>query len=327
MNKHSYREYQDFLDLQKFNFPLAHFETLEIISHQNEIYPIEAIIIGPRDKKIPTLGLFGGVHGLERIGSQIIISFLHSLLTQLTWDQDLQETLENYRLVSIPIVNPVGVAKFTRCNPNHVDLMRNAPIEATGKTSPLVSGHRLSPILPWYRGTEGVFEKEAETLINFVKKEMFTSDISLALDVHSGFGLKDQIWYPYAKSQDEFPRKKEVLALKNLLDKTYPHHIYKIESQSDNYVTHGDLWDYLFEQHQNEFNQDKNLFLPLTLELGSWNWIKKNPLQFFSKIGLFHPLKQHRHARIMRRHLMLLNFLMRATRNYQNWVGLPPTKI
>jgi hypothetical protein len=139
------------------------------------------------------------------------------------------------------------------------------------------------------------------------------------LDIHSGFGFHDQIWYPYAKCKDKFPREREALNIKSLLDLTYPNHIYKYEPQSKNYLTHGDLWDYLFDHHLTSFDQDQKLYLPLTLELGSWNWIKKNPLQFFSKLGLFHPLKEHRHARIMRRHLLLLDFLIRLVRNESSW--------
>jgi hypothetical protein len=291
------------------------------ISHGGKVYPIQSVTIGSEDRSRPTFGLFGGVHGLERIGSQVIIAFLHTLLNQLRWDKDLAELIGNYRIVCIPIINPAGMANSSRCNPNNVDLMRNAPVEAEGKISRLISGHRLSPMLPWYRGQEGVLEKEAEILIEFVRREMFPSKVSVALDVHSGFGIRDQIWYPYAKRKGNFPREKEALQLKSLLDTTYPHHIYKYEPQAANYITHGDLWDYLFDSHFEEKNQLEHLFLPLTLELGSWNWIKKNPRQFFSKSGFFHPLIEHRHARIMRRHILFLDFLMRAIRNHSVWTN------
>ena len=196
--------------------------------------------------------------------------------------------------------------------------MRNAPVDADPKhTFPLVSGHRISPMLPWYRGIG--LEKESQVLLQFVKEEMFPSNASIALDIHSGFGTKDQLWYPYAKTKEPFARIAEVKRLMGLLDSTYPYHIYKIEGQAENYLANGDLWDYFFDIHQQDYKQDEHLFIPLTLELGSWNWIKKNPKQFFSKLGLFHPIKEHRHARTMRRHLLLLNFLMRATKNHTVW--------
>jgi hypothetical protein len=315
-----FNEIEDLLQIKNLNHPLVHFETLEEISIKGKAYPIHGITIGSKDKTLPTLGLIGGVHGLERIGSQIIISFLQSLLNQLNWDKVLYENFSHYRIVCIPILNPGGMVSLSRCNPNNVDLMRNAPVEATGKTLPLLSGHRISPHLPWYRGSDGVLEKETKVLIKFLQDEVFSSKVSIVLDIHSGFGIKDQIWYPFAKSQERFPLLDEVLRLKDLLDRSYPHHIYKIEPQSQNYMTHGDLWDYLFELHAKSNGNNHSIFLPLTLELGSWSWIKKNPLQFFSKLGLFHPIKEHRHSRIMRRHLNLLDFLMRATRNHDSWL-------
>lgn len=211
------------------------------------------------------------------------------------------------------------MANSRRCNPNGVDLMRNAPVEAEGDVTFLVSGHRLSSRLPWYRGQEGVLEKEATILMDFVRKEMFPSQLSLALDIHSGFGMKDRIWYPFAKTKATFPRQREALGLKHLLDTTYPNHIYKFEPQSENYITHGDFWDFLCEAHSRERDPQGHIFLSLTLEMGSWNWIRKNPLQFFSKLGLFHPVKEHRQARIMRRHILLIDFLMRAVRNPDSW--------
>lgn len=310
-------ELSDLNKLEALNSPFFSFDTLGVIQCAGSEFPIRSVVLGTKDPSAPTLGLFGGVHGLERIGSQIIISFLNSLHHQLTWDKELRKSFENFRIVSIPVVNPGGLAQSSRCNPNGVDLMRNAPVEASGKTYPLVAGHRFSPKLPWYRGQKGVLEKESQVLIDFVKKEMFTSVVSIALDVHSGFGMKDQIWYPFAKSKETFPLEKEALNLKGLLDCSYPKHIYKFEGQSDNYITHGDLWDYMFELHEG----NKNFFLPLTLELGSWSWIRKNPLQFFSKVGLFHPVKEHRHARIMRRHILFLDLLSRAVKNPETWIS------
>ncbi|MCO4753835.1 MAG: DUF2817 domain-containing protein [Bacteriovoracaceae bacterium] len=294
------------------------FNTLDVVEHDGVEYPIKSVIIGSEDKSAPTFGLFGGVHGLERVGSQIILEFFNSLFEQLKWDRDLARNLEQFRIVSIPVVNPVGMARGSRSNGNSVDLMRNAPVEAdTNHTLPLVSGHRVSSILPWYRGKNGL-EKESKALLEFVEQEMFTSQASVALDIHSGFGSKDQIWYPWAKSKEQFPRDLEMQKLRELLDLSFPYHIYKIERQSDNYLAHGDLWDYFFERHM-QSGDNESLFLPLTLELGSWAWIKKNPVQFFSKLGLFHPIKEHRHARTMRRHLLLLDFLMRATKNHSSW--------
>lgn len=156
-------------------------------------------------------------------------------------------------------------------------------------------------------------EIEAQALVDYVKKEVFPSVMATTVDFHSGFGMVDRFWYPYAKTKAEFPNIREVESLKYLLDETLPHHIYSIEPQSSSYTANGDLWDYLYDMHR-DMGAD-TLFLPWTLEMGSWNWVKKNPKQIFSALGLFNPIIGHRYDRTMRRHQALIDFLFRAGRN------------
>jgi hypothetical protein len=283
-------------------------------------YPIIALTIGSKDKTKPTLGLFGGVHGLERIGTQVLLSFLNTLDKRFEWDEDFKDELKTRRIVCLPIVNPWGMAHFHRSNPNGVDLMRNAPVDAEDGATFLVGGHRISNKLPWFRGKPGeAMEFEAKTLVDFVEDQMFQSRTSIALDFHSGFGTKDQIWYPFAKCKNDFPFLKSFKSLFGLFVETFPHHVYKIEPQSAVYNTHGDLWDFALINQQKSQYKD-NTFIPITLELGSWNWVKKNPLQIFSMFGLFNPIKKHRYSRTMRRHIYLIDFLLRALRNDRYWV-------
>jgi predicted deacylase len=292
---------------------------LDSVESNNIKYPILALTIGSSDKSHPTLGLFGGVHGLERIGTHVILSYLYTLEKRLEWDQDFVEELKTRRVVCIPIVNPWGMAHLRRSNINGIDLMRNAPIDAENKATFLVGGHRYSKRLPWYRGEMGLpMEKESQTLIDFVSNQMFQAKTSIALDIHSGFGTKDQLWYPYAKSKTDFPYLAQFKQLSTLFSSTFPHHIYKIEPQAGVYMTHGDLWDYSLEiQQRSPFSE--NTFIPLTLELGSWNWVRKNPLQLFNIFGLYNPVKKHRYSRTMRRHIFLLDFLLRAVKNDTKW--------
>jgi len=291
---------------------------LVIVKKKNYSANVTALIIGPDDKTLPCFAIFAGIHGLEKIGSSVALNFLSSLLQQLQWNEDLQLFFKKNRLVAIPIVNPIGVIEGTRCNGNGVDLMRNAPINSVEKVFPLVGGHRYSNMMPWYRGLEGTIEKESKAVIDFVREELFPSRCAISIDIHSGFGMRDRVWYPYAKTVKPFGNLKDVLALEKLLSKTFPTHVYKVESQAASYMTHGDLWDYLYDLHREEVKLD-NLYLPLTLEMGSWMWLKKNPIQIFSLHGLFHPIKNHRRSRIMRRHVMLLDFLQKATANYKSW--------
>lgn len=303
---------------------LVRLKKLASINDNNAEYPIYGLEIGTEDRTVPTLGIIGGVHGLERVGTQVLLSYLYTLNQKLSWDSDLKSELSNRRIVCIPILNPWGMAHFRRSNLNGVDLMRNSPVESDNATF-LVGGHRISNKLPWYRGPEGAsMEVESQVLIDFLKNEIFPSEASIVLDLHSGFGVKDQIWYPFAKSKEPFPFLNQFKNLSRLLGSTYPHHVYKIEPQSLNYQTHGDLWDYALELQQLS-SYKNNIFLPLTLELGSWSWVKKNPIQIFSMFGLFNPIKQHRYSRTMRRHVYLIDFLLRATKNHKAWTAQEST--
>ena len=67
-------------------------------------------------------------------------------------------------------------------------------------------------------------------------------------------------------------------------------------------------------------NAGSGLFLPLTLEMGSWLWVKKNPRQLFSRQGIFNPLIEHRRQRVLRRHTGWLDFVMRAAQSHRRWV-------
>lgn len=304
------------------NLPsFARVKILETVVAKGREFPIYSFEMGSEDKTAPVFGLFGGVHGLERVGTHVALAYLESLLTQSAWDMDLRRRFENCRLVSIPLINPAGMFFGSRSNANGVDLMRNAPVEALGETPFLLGGHRLSPKVPWYRGeVDKAMEIEARVLVDFVKDQMFNASVALALDIHSGFGMKDRLWYPYAKTVEEFPKINEINHLKNLLDQSHPNHIYAVESQSQSYTTHGDLWDYLFDEHSAANTDNKNLFLPWTLEIGSWLWIRKNPIQLFSALGPFNPVKIHRHRRTMRRHMPLLDFFLRAAKHNASWL-------
>jgi hypothetical protein len=292
-------------------------EVLAWIDVGQEKLPLWGLRLGPADPTLPTFGLFAGVHGLERVGSHVALHFLKSFLHQLEWDFHLRELMTKVRLVSIPMVNPGGLFLSSRSNPSGVDIMRNAPVGPLPGKFPWVSGQRLSPRLPWYTGDASNMEIETRALVQFVEKEMFESPFSMALDVHSGFGLQDRLWYPFSHSKDPFPHEDTVKDFAQLLHTSLPHHIYKIEKQTDSYVVYGDPWDHLALKHLEK--RPKASFIPWCLEMGSWTWLKKNPLQLFSKPGLFNPTLPHRYQRIMRRHRGLLDIFLRATLNYKAW--------
>jgi hypothetical protein len=299
---------------------------LDTVEAQGHEFPIYSIEVGSQDPTVPVFGLFGGVHGLERVGTHVVLAYLESLFAQAEWDPDLKTRFEECRLVSIPLINPAGMYFGSRSNANGVDLMRNSPTKSENETPFLLGGHRYDSRLPWYMGPQEVLseddmELESKLLVDYVRKQCFQAKACLTLDIHSGFGMKDRLWYPYAKTTAMFPRLPEVNNLERLLDHTYPHHIYSVEPQSESYTTHGDLWDYLFDAHAELDPQRERPFIPWTLEIGSWLWIRKNPRQLFSALGPFNPIKIHRHRRTMRRHLPLLDFFLRSVKHYPSWTS------
>ena len=280
--------------------------------------PVYVVALGNPDCAVPAVGYFGGFHGLERIGCEVVMVYLNSLLVRLRWDSVLHRQLESVRLVFMPLVNPGGMWQGTRANLNGVDLMRNAPVESTEGVPFLIGGQRLSPRLPWYRGPLGVpMEAESQAVCQIVEKEMLGREFSLAVDCHSGFGLHDRIWFPYAHTALPIKHLAEVHALKEIFDQTYTSHNYLFEPQSRQYRAHGDIWDYLYRRAT---AGGERVFIPLTLEMGSWLWVKKNPRQLLSRHGIFNPLIEHRLQRVLRRHLSWLDFLGRAASGYARWL-------
>ncbi|ARU58545.1 zinc carboxypeptidase-related protein [Oleiphilus messinensis] len=283
--------------------------------------PVYSISAGNPDKSAPALLIVGGVHGIERIGSHVVMSMLHSFIEKSRWDKGLEKLLEKFRIVVVPILNPGGMYLNLRCNPGGVDLMRNSPIEATDKIAFLVGGQRFSKRFAWYRGEpERGMEPENIALENLIDRELKGRPFSLVLDCHSGFGFHDRIWFPYAYRRRPVRKIDTIMAMKLLWESTYPYHDYIFEPQSNHYLTHGDLWDYFYKK----LNKNQaGTFLPFTLEMGSWKWVKKRPRQLFTIKGLFNPEVPHRQDRVMRRHLVLFDFLMNAAVNYQQWMPTP----
>lgn len=291
------------------------------IEHRGLTFPIHSIEIGSEDPEAPCFGLVGGVHGLERIGAKVVISYMETLARLLQWDKALQERLQRSKIVFLPLLNPVGTFLKRRSNGRGVDLMRNSPVSAKGWTTFPMGGQRWSPLLPFFRGyLQDDLEPESKVLVRVVEERILKSKCAICVDVHSGFGAEDRLWVPYAKTKEPFPEYAEAFSLKKLLDASYPHHFYKFEPQAKQYTTNGDLWDFIYDKYW--ANKNEKYFLPLTLEMGSWIWLKKNPRQIFNILGPFNPILPHRRARILRRHITLFDFLQRATLAPESWLHM-----
>ena len=185
-------------------------------------------------------------------------------------------------------------------------------------------GRATSPLPPSPQSVLGdALEAESQALCDVVQAELLGRPFSIALDCHSGFGISDRLWFPFAHTREPIHHLAEVHALKAIFEQAHSHHPYIIEPQSAQYLTHGDLWDHLYQQ---ACADGSRTFLPLTLEMGSWLWIKKNPRQLFSRNGIFNPLINHRQQRVLRRHLSLLDFLARAACSHERWVPAPEAR-
>lgn len=285
--------------------------------------PLIGMSFGNRDPKAPTLVLTGGVHGLERIGAQVVLQLARSLAELSLWDHLMQNALTKIRISFFPLVNPLGMFHKMRSTPSGVDLMRNAPTEGEENPSWLLGGQTISPKLPWYQGSSEKMEPEGQAMVDFTVHEAFQSSRAIAVDFHSGFGTNDQIWFPYAKTHQPFAHLAEMHSLKEAFERTHPHHFYDIEPMSRNYTTHGDISDYLYDMYRKK-GPKNGVFLPITIEMGSWIWIRKNPSQIFSILGAFNPMVPHRLKRALRRHNTLFDFLVRALVSPSVWVPSLP---
>ena len=334
-------EYNEYFRLEK-RYP-RFFKISESVSVNSECGRIPLLSFTLCDHQelaanAPVLGLFAGVHGIEAIGVKILLCFVDHLLEQTEWNGELRSLLGKVKLVGIPIVNPAGFIKGTRSNGNGVDLMRNAPIVSSNAV-PFLGGQCISSHLPYYQG-EDYLEIENVHLADVVRKELWNSVFSVALDLHSGFGTQDYLWTPWAKQKGLPPHWNLYSQFFSVMDRTLKNHVYKYEPQSVQYCTHGDIWDYHFEEHLEKEAKPgfpdvplaltllqtgrikadfgvKNPFLPITLEVGSWAWVRKSPRALLNLRGIFNPTLPHREKRVLRRHIPFLNILMNAVAHYE----------
>lgn len=302
---------------------LVQLETLATIIHHDEHFPIYSFSIGSKEPDAPVLFVTGGVHGIERIGAQLAWSLLKTTIDRLVWDKAHQELFQNIRLVIIPLVNPVGYKKFKRSNGNNVDLMRNAPVKAVDPVPFLVGGQRMTPVLPWFQGKISDMEEENKAVEKKFFEVALKSRTVISVDFHSGFGMRDRIWFPFSYTKMPFEQLPEMHAFSRLFEETYPFHIYQVEPQSKSYLISGDLWDHFYLELKKR--NPSSVYLPLTLEMGSWSWVKKNPWQLFSREGIFNPVKEHRLKRTYRRHTLLFDFLLKALYSDHVWAHLDET--
>lgn len=278
-------------------------------------FPIYVLEIG-KEKAIKqnVAGLVAGVHGLETIGIRVLLDFLDDLFSRK--NSELYREIKDGELgiVCIPILNPGGVAMKRRSNPGGVDLMRNSGVEAV-KAPFFFGGHKLSNVFPYYRGN--VLQAESKVLDRFYNKYLLPAENFMipVIDIHSGFGAVDHVWWPYAGTHEQCIDERLFQKIANHLTTKFNHILYRFGPQSETYTTHGDLWDRLYNQYQKaklKSNPNGSRFLPLTLEIGTWADIQLDPWKVFRKRGIFNPARESKQELIISHRKFLTDVLRLA---------------
>lgn len=252
--------------------------------------------------------IVSGVHGLETIGIRIHLDMLRSVLNPKSrfYSEDLAEG--KLGIYSVPILNPAGVVRSTRSNAAGVDLNRNSGISAE-KAIPFFGGHKMSAALPYFRGH--THQRETRALFRFLKEEFLRrrKRIHMALDIHSGYGSENFLWWPYSFSKQQVYQDKAFESIATTLRLRHP--LYRIEPMALSYQTHGDLWDFAlleFERRQ-VTKPGKSLFLPFTLEIGTWQEIKKSPSRLLTAEKIFNPPKSNRKTYLKEHRQLIWDFI------------------
>lgn len=283
-------------------------------------FPIHMVQIGKDSaiRKNP-VGLIAGVHGLETIGIQVLLDFMEYIVNPKSSGYIPEIKSGKVGILCLPIANPGGVALKRRANPGGVDLMRNSGIDAEHPT-PFFGGHKLTRRLPYFRG-KGL-QPESRSLLRLMAEYFYpiTKTVLPVLDVHSGFGAIDRVWWPYAKTdtfcEDQSAYEKVADYLKNQCG----HGNLEYGSQSDSYQANGDLWDLVYDQFKGvQRAKDSSLLLPFTLEIGTWSSIKEEPSRIFKKKGIFNPTKANRQETITRYRGFLRDYVMLSSTKPKNW--------
>src|SRR5690242_13384201 len=61
------------------------------VSTRGRAFPIYVATVGSLDPQAPAIGFFAGIHGLERIGTQLLLDYMRTLVARLEWDDLLQD--------------------------------------------------------------------------------------------------------------------------------------------------------------------------------------------------------------------------------------------
>ena len=205
---------------------------------------------------------------------------------RLPWDALLHALLERVRLVFMPLVNPGGMLRGTRANPNGVDLMRNAPVDALEPRA-LPGGRpahqRRAALVPRRRRVPPC-KAESAALCRVVEERTagrgrsawrWTATRASGCATGSGFRSRTA-----ARPIEHLP---EMHALHEIFEQTQQPPSLCVRAAEPPVPG---AWRPVGPPLPPGLRAaPERVFLPLTLEMGSWLWVKKNPRQLFSRHG------------------------------------------
>ena len=290
-------------------------------THSNYRFPIYALEIGTASalKKNP-VGLVAGVHGLEVIAIQVLLDFLEYVVDPESpgFMKELQKG--KVGLVALPILNPGGLVLRRRSNPAGVDLMRNSGTDAE-KAVFFFGGHKFSRLLPYYRGR--TLQPESRVLFRFIENyfSRVKNRVLPVLDIHSGFGAIDRVWWPYAGKTEPCPDDMLFRRVAEHLKHARGHDQYDFTPQNESYMMHGDLWDRIYDEFHSPHVRPhaKTRLLPMTLEIGTWSGIKENPRRLLNKKKIFNPTPEKKKQAKSAHREFLRDFLLLAGTAPKSW--------
>lgn len=310
-----------------FELTVANPELVRLVqagfSHRTDAnyrFPIYGLEIGtPAAVKKNPVGLVGGVHGLEVIAVQILLDFLETVADPKSPDYLTELKKGKVGLVVLPILNPGGLVMRRRSNPAGVDLMRNSGVDGE-KAIPFFGGQKFSRRLPYFRGR--TLQPESRVLFRFIGDYFFNAKnrILPVLDIHSGFGAIDRVWWPYAGKAEACPDDPLFRKITEHLKNNRGHKRYEFTPQNESYMMHGDLWDRLYDDfYAAQKKSSKSRFLPMTLEIGTWGAIRENPKRLLNKKKIFNPTRE-RKKQVTRAHRdFLRDFVLLAGSQPAAW--------
>ena len=246
-----------------------------------EAMPIHALRFGAADPTLAALLVTGGVHGLERIGTTSRSRFSRRSSRASSGTRCCTSCSRACASSSCRCVNPVGMARGSRANGSGVDLMRNAPAASlrwhAARRRPallvaaaLVHGRRRARWSPNRR-----------PCVRLVERELFASPLAIA--ARPALGLR-----PHrsalvsvraharaaARSRPRSTRSSALLdddaAEPRLSRSSRPRASTRSAATSGTTSTIAGA------------ARAAASLISLTLEMGSWSWVRKNPLQGLS---------------------------------------------